>query len=79
MIDFADTVPARTGAQTCCEHYGVACGQGRQCPQRMAAEACTELGADDGPCRPPMTRVGLLLIAVAFVSAAAGVAAFWPR
>lgn len=29
--------------------------------QLMAAECCTELGADE-PCRPPFSRVGLVLM-----------------
>ena len=52
MNHFPDTIAlhpdTRTSARTCCEHYGVACGQGRQCPQRMAAEAATDIGAE--PC-----------------------------
>ena len=81
MSHFPDTIvmhpDTRTSAKTCCEHYGVACGQGRQCPQRMAAEAATGVGADD-PWHPPATRLGLLIIVLTFVAAAAGIAALWP-
>lgn len=38
-----------------CHETGFNCDQGRQCPYRMPAEACTDVGADDAP-RPPMTR-----------------------
>ena len=78
MNHFPDTIvmhpDTRTGSETCCERHGVACGHGRQCPQRMAAEAATEVGADE-PWQPPATRLGLLIIVLAFVATVAGIAA----
>lgn len=40
------------------------CESGDLCPHRLqpqAAEACSDIGADE-PCRPPATRIGVVLI-----------------
>lgn len=40
------------------------CDQGDQCPHRLqpqSAEDCSDIGADE-PCRPPVTRIGLIII-----------------
>lgn len=73
------------GEQTCCEHHGANCAQGRKCPasdrqeQPAPAEAATEIGAD-APKRIGMTArealIVLLLVTVPWAMAIAGVAVF---
>lgn len=47
----------------CCDEYGN-CRQGRDCPARNAAEAATEVGADESA-SPPATS--LLVVATLIV------------
>lgn len=54
----------------CCDEYGN-CRQGRDCPARQAAEAATEIGADD-PAPPPPTSL-LVVAALIVVLVVAGV------
>ena len=59
---FSDTYPA---PMECCSGN---CDQGRRCPARQAAEAATELGADDpySAPRPWLWLRDLLVIVLAF-------------
>lgn len=52
----------------CCDEYGN-CRQGRDCPARNAAEAATEVGADDSTSPPPTSLlVAATLIVVLIVA-----------
>lgn len=46
----------------CCDNK---CHQGRYCPKRLPAEACTELGCDDAPVGGSEDLVLAILIIVA--------------
>ena len=61
--DFEGTVPVDTRQA---KPVPAGCGQNRWPERRSnaqpeAAEACTDIGADE-PCRPPFSRVGLVLV-----------------
>jgi hypothetical protein len=53
-----------------CDAWGFLCDQGRRCPHRGAAEAATDIGAEDRPLTPRQTLPARLAVAVALATLA---------
>lgn len=63
---------AQREAATCCEANGTrSCDQGRQCPHRMAAEACTDIGSEMH--REPVSRWAVEMAIAVCLAAGLGV------